>query len=32
MWIGGIVAGLGLALLAGWVGYRLGRRSRQRAA
>jgi len=32
MWLGGIVAGLGLALLAGWVGYRLGRRSRQRAA
>lgn len=32
MLLGGIVAGLGLALLAGWIGYRLGRRARQRAA
>ncbi|GMA91953.1 hypothetical protein [Homoserinibacter gongjuensis] len=26
MWIGGALAAVGLALLAGWVGFRLGRR------
>ena len=29
MWLGGIMAGLGLALLAGWIGFRLGRRARR---
>jgi heme/copper-type cytochrome/quinol oxidase subunit 1 len=28
MWLGGILAVTGLALLAGWVGFRLGRRAR----
>lgn len=28
MWIGGALAAVGLTLLAGWVGFRLGRRSR----
>lgn len=32
MWIGGVVAAAGLALLAGWVGYRLGRRAQRRDA
>ena len=26
MWLGGALAAVGLALLAGWVGFRLGRR------
>lgn len=32
MWIGGVVAAAGLALLAGWVGYWLGRRAQRRDA
>jgi heme/copper-type cytochrome/quinol oxidase subunit 1 len=31
MWIGGALAAVGLALLAGWVGFRLGRRARRSA-
>jgi heme/copper-type cytochrome/quinol oxidase subunit 1 len=31
MWIGGALAAVGLALLAGWVGFRLGQRSRHPA-
>ena len=31
MWIGGALAAAGLALLAGWVGFRLGQRSRHPA-
>jgi heme/copper-type cytochrome/quinol oxidase subunit 1 len=31
MWIGGALAAAGLALLAGWVGFRLGRRARRSA-
>jgi heme/copper-type cytochrome/quinol oxidase subunit 1 len=31
MWIGGALAAVGLALLAGWVGVRLGQRSRHPA-
>lgn len=31
MWIGGTMTSVGLALLSGWVGHRIGRRAQNRA-